>query len=58
MWRATSKIRRFLASDGGPTAAEYAVMAVFVFATLIVVITAIASIASAHFGTASSSAFS
>jgi len=58
MWRVASKIRRCLASEGGPTTAEYAVMTSFVIMVLIGIITALGSSVNALFGSASSSAFS
>jgi pilus assembly protein Flp/PilA len=54
MWRVASKIRRCLASEGGPTAVEYAVMTAFVIAVLIGIITAFGNNATVQFTTVSS----
>ena len=58
MRRVASKIRRFLAREGGPTAAEYAVMAVFIIVVSVGIVTAIDSNMKASFISVSSGEFS
>lgn len=54
MWRVASKIRRCLASEDGPTAAEYSVMVGFIIMVLIGVITALGHGVNVHFSSVSS----
>jgi Flp pilus assembly pilin Flp len=54
MWRVASKIRPCLASEDGPTAAEYAVMAVFIIVVSIGIGTAIGSSMDASFSSVKS----
>ena len=50
-----SKVRRFLASEDGPTAVEYAVMVGLIVVAIIGVVTSLASSISGTFSTVSSS---
>jgi len=54
MSRMISRIRRFLASEDAPTAAEYALMLVFIVPVIIVAVAAIGTQASSSFTSASS----
>jgi len=54
MPRMFSRIRRFLASEDAPTAAEYAVMLVFIVPVVIAAVAAIGTQASSSIGTANS----
>ncbi len=58
MWRLVAKIRRFLASEYGPTAVEYAVMMAFIIAVSIAIITAFGNSVNARFSSVSLSTFS
>jgi pilus assembly protein Flp/PilA len=55
MTRLTSKVRRFLASENGPTAVEYAVMLGLIVVAIVVVVGNLASSVSGTFSTVSSS---
>jgi pilus assembly protein Flp/PilA len=50
-----SRIRRFLTSEDGPTAVEYAVMLGLIVVAIIAVVTSLASSMSGTFSTVSSS---
>lgn len=50
-----SRIRRFIASEDGPTAVEYAVMVGLIVVAIIGVVTSLASSMSGTFSTVSSS---
>ncbi|MFI5461302.1 MAG: Flp family type IVb pilin [Isosphaerales bacterium] len=54
MSRIIPRIRQFLASEDAPTAAEYAVMLVFIVPVVIVVITAIGTTVCGTFSSAGS----
>ena len=51
----TSKVRRFLASEDGPTAVEYAVMLGLIVVAIVVVVGKLATSVSGTFSTVSSS---
>ncbi len=58
MWNLLSKVRRCLASESGPTAAEYAVMTGLVIMVLIGIISAFGKSVSGQFSMVSTSTFS
>jgi pilus assembly protein Flp/PilA len=50
----TSKVRRFLVSEDGPTAVEYAVMLGLIVVAIVTIVTSLASKVSGTFSTVSS----
>jgi pilus assembly protein Flp/PilA len=50
MRRIAPRIQRFLRSDDGPTAVEYAVMIVFIIVVCLIAITSVGTRAAATFG--------
>jgi pilus assembly protein Flp/PilA len=55
MTKSVSRIRRFLVSEDGPTAVEYAVMLGLIVLAIITIVGALASSVSGTFSTVSSS---
>jgi len=54
MWRLHTSISRFLTSDDGPTAVEYAVMLALILVACIAILTTLGTSVSGTFGTVNS----